>query len=92
MMRWFMMLLLVLEAYENPAMDSAKRAVEIFGTPEKAYDALCSHWQRIRERLPVYGVASALESLEKTLAVPKEKSIFNQPLPSPKGPDEWFSK
>lgn len=87
-----LMLLLVLEAHENPSMDSTRRALELFGTPEKAYDALTSHWQRTRERFPVYGVAAALESLEKTLAVPAEKSVFNQPLQSITGPDEWFQK
>ena len=87
-----MLLLLVLEAHENPAMDFTKRAIEIFGTPEKAYEALTGHWQRTRERLPIYGVAGALESLEKTLDIPKEKSIFKQPLQAPVGPDDWFVK
>ena len=87
-----MMLLLVLEAHENPAMDTAKRAIEIFGTPEKAYEALSSHWQRTREHFPVYGVAAGLETLEKMLNVPEEQSIFKQPLQAPAGPDDWFTK
>lgn len=87
-----LMLLLVLESHENPEMDVAKRAIEIFGTPEKAYDALSSHWRRTRERFPVFGVASGLESLEKTLGIPAEKSIFSEPPPPPAGPDEWFNK
>lgn len=87
-----LMLLIVLEARENPEMDVAKRAIELFGTPEKAYDALSSHWRRTRERFPVFGVAGGLESLEKTLAIPAEKSIFNEPPPAPTGPDEWFNK
>jgi hypothetical protein len=86
------MLLVVLEARENPSMDVAKRAIELFGSPEKAYEALSSHWRRTRERFPVYGVASGLESLEKTLSIPADKSIFNEPPPPPAGPDEWFSK
>lgn len=85
-------LLLVLEAYENPDMDTAARAIEIFGTPEKAYEALCNHWYRTREHFPVYGVAKALESLERQLNTPKEESIFNKPLPPPAGPDSWFDK
>ncbi len=85
-------LLLVLEAHENPAMDSTRRALELFETPEKAYDALTGHWQRTRERFPVYGVAATLESLEQTLAVPEDKSIFTQPLQSTANPDEWFQK
>lgn len=87
-----LILLLVLEAHENPSMDSTRRALELFGTPEKAYEALTGHWQRTRERFPVYGVAAALESLEKTLAVPADKSIFKQPLQSTAGPDDWFQK
>jgi tetratricopeptide (TPR) repeat protein len=87
-----LVLLVVLEAHENPQMDVAKRAIEIFGTPEKAYEALSLHWRRTRERFPVFGVASGLESLEKTLAIPAEKSIFNEPPPPPTGPDEWFNK
>jgi hypothetical protein len=85
-------LLLILEAHENPAMDTAKRAIEIFGTPEAAYEALSNHWQRTRERFPIYGVAQALESLEKTLSIPQDKSIFNQPLMPPGIPDQWFEK
>jgi hypothetical protein len=85
-------LLLVLEAYENPSMDTGKRAVEIFGTPEIAYRALSAHWQWTSQRYPVYGVASALRSLEKTLAIPAEESIFSRPLQAPKGPDDWFSE
>ncbi len=85
-------LLLVLEAHENPALDTAKLAVELFGTPERALEALSGHWQRTRERFPVDGVASALGALEKTLAVPPEKSILNKPLQVPSGPDQWFSK
>lgn len=87
-----LMLLLVLEAHENPQLDTTKRAIEIFETPEKAYDALSNHWLRIRDRFPVYGVASALENLEKQLNIPKDESIFTKPVPPPAGPDRWFEK
>ena len=87
-----MMLLLVLEAHENPTMDVAKRAIEIFGTPEKAYEALGGHWQRTREHFPVYGVAAGLEALEKQLAIQDDKSVFKLPLQTPAGPDDWFTK
>lgn len=87
-----LILMLVLEAHENPEMNVVERALEIFETPEKAYEALTGHWQRTRERFPVYGVAGALEELEKRLAVPAEQSIFNQALQSPAGPDDWFTK
>jgi hypothetical protein len=73
-------------------MDVMARAIELFGTPEKAYESLTGHWHRVRERFPVYGVAGALEALEKKLNIPKEKSIFNQPMPGPVTPDDWFSK
>ncbi len=87
-----MTLLFVLEARETPAMDVTARAIEIFGTPENAHEALKTYWRRIRERFPVYGVAPALESLEKMLEIPADKSVFNQPLPSPSSPDDWFTK
>ena len=84
------MLLLVLEAHENPGMDVAARAIEIFGTAQKAYDALSTHWFRTRERFPVYGVAEGLRALEKQLAISPEDSVLNQPPPPPRGPDDWF--
>ena len=84
-------LLLVLECHANPAIDSAQRAIQLFETPKKAYDALSTHWQRTRERFPVDGVASALESLEKTLNIPPPQSIFRRPLPPATGPDSWFA-
>ncbi len=87
-----MMLLLVLEAHENPSLDVAKRAIEIFGTPDKAYAALSGHWIRTHEYYPVYGVAAGLEACEKMLAIPAEKSVLNQPLQAPAGPDDWFTK
>ena len=87
-----LVLLLVLEAHENSSMDVAARAVELFGTPEKAYDSLSTHWKRTRERFPVYGVAGALEALERTLKIPAEKSIFNQPPPAPFNPDDMFNE
>ncbi len=58
-------LLFVLEAFENPSQDLVKRAIEIFGTPQEAYDALSAHWQRTRERFPVYGVAGNLADPRK---------------------------
>jgi hypothetical protein len=87
-----LILLMVLEAHENPSMDCAKRAIELFGTPEIAYQSLTGHWRRSREHFPTDGVAEALESLEKSLAIPREKSIFKQPLQAPVGPDYWFDK
>ena len=84
------MLLLVLEAHEDPSLDVARRAVELFGTPQKAYAALSGHWQRSRERFPVFGVSAGLVALENSLAIPKESSVLGKPLPPPPGPDDWF--
>ena len=85
-----LMLMLVLEAHENPSMDVAARAVELFGDQQKAYDALATHWRRTRERFPMYGVARGIEQLERQLLISPEKSVLSQPLPPPAGPDEWF--
>lgn len=85
-----MSLMFALEAHENPDLDAVKRSSEIFGTAEKAYSSLSAYWIRTREKYPVYGVASALQGLEKILNIPAEKSILNKPLPPPGGPDEWF--
>jgi hypothetical protein len=88
----FLALLLVLEAHENPAMDPAARAIELFGTPQKAYESLSGHWQRTNERFPVYGVAAAMAALEIRLNIPEKDRILNQPLPPPRNPDKWFNE
>jgi hypothetical protein len=85
-----LLLLLALEAHENPDLDSAARAVELFGNPQTAYENLCRYWLRTRERFPIYGIAGALEALERSLAVPQEKSIFNKALQTRADDDEWF--
>ncbi len=85
-------LLFVLEAYENPAMDKLRRAIEIFQTPEKAHESLSAHWQRTREKFPVHGVAETIQALEKQLNISASESVLNQPLPPPGGPTDWFSK
>ncbi len=85
-------LLFVLEAFENPAMNKVERALEIFQTPEKAYESLSAHWQRTRERFPVHGVAETIQALEKQLNIPAAESVLNRPLPPPVGPTNWFSK
>lgn len=83
-------LLFVLEAWENPKMDLKARAIEIYGTPENAYEALSVHWSRIRDGFPVHGVSAVLALLEEQLSIPKDKSVLSKPLPPPGGPDEWF--
>lgn len=88
----FLCLLFALEYHENPQIDAAARAVELFGSPRKAYDALALHWQRTHERFPVFGVAKALEKLENDLAIPVADRVLNRPLPPPRDPDDWFHK
>ena len=85
-------LLFVLEAWADPAMDKVAKAVEIVGTPEKAYEALSAHLQRTRERFPVHGVHETIQSLEKLLKISADKSILNQPPPADIGPETWFTK
>lgn len=83
-------LLFVLQAWENPQMDLLASAIEIFETPENAYEALSAHWERTRDGFPVHGVSKAIVLLEERLAIPKDQSVLNKPLPPPGGPDEWF--
>ncbi len=83
-------LLTILEFHENPDIDPAARATELFGSPEKAYRAMTIHWRRTHEQFPVYGVSQAIESLEKQLQIPPAESVLNQPLPPPQRADDWF--
>jgi hypothetical protein len=69
-------LLFVLENFENPSLDPVPHAIRIFGTPKEAYDVLSGHWQRTREKFPVYGVAEALKALEELLKIPADKRII----------------
>lgn len=84
-------LLLVLEAHKTPQMNTEARANELFGSPAAAYKSLSFLWRSNADRFPVYGIAATLQALERTLAIPADKSILNQPLPPPRGPDQWFS-
>ncbi len=86
----FLCVLFALEAHQDPDADAAALAVRIFGTPEKAYAALSLYWQRTSERLPVFGVAKAMASLENTLNLPGDKRVLLQPLPPPRTADQWF--
>jgi hypothetical protein len=85
-------LLLVLEAHENPSMDTTARAIELFGTPQKAYSALSGHWQRINERFPTFGVAAAMATLESRLSIPEKDRVLNQPLPAPRNLEKLFNE
>ncbi|MCP5546035.1 MAG: hypothetical protein H7A50_01540 [Akkermansiaceae bacterium] len=85
-------LLFVLEAHADASQDMEELAVRLFGTKEKAFEQLGTHWQRTRDRFPVYGVAEALQRLGKDLDIPAGENPLNQPLPPPPGPDQWFSQ
>ena len=87
-----LVLLFVLENFENSDREATARAIELFETPEKALAALSGHWHRTREKFPVYGVAATMEALEKMLNIPKEKSIFNQPMPPQWDTEDSFTK
>ena len=87
-----LILLFVLENFEDPNRDATARAIELFGTPEKALEALAGHWHRTREKFPVYGVAATMEALEKMLNIPQEKSIFSQPMPPQWDMEDSFTK
>lgn len=85
-------LLLVLEAHEDSTLDVGKRAVELFGTSQIAYTTLTRQWVRSNERFPIYGMAQALEYLERSLSISPEKSIFNQQLKVVDDPTDTFTK
>lgn len=85
-------LMLALECHENPSIDPCKRAIELFGTPQNAYDVLSGHWQRTREKFPVYGVPEAIKALESLLKISADNSILNKPLRPPFNPEEMFEK
>lgn len=85
-------LLFVLEAHADPQRDVVDLATGLFGTKEKAYDHLSTHWLRTRERFPVYGVAEVLQRLGRDLGIPAEENPVNQPLPPVPGPDSWFAR
>lgn len=83
-------LLLVLESRADPRLDTGSRAIELFGGERRAYDALCNHWRRARERFPLDGVAAALRSLEARLGIPESEGILKSPPPEPFDPDRAF--
>jgi len=87
----FLSLLLVLEVHENPSLDTTARAIELFGTPQKAYSALSGHWQRINERFPIFGIAAAMATLESRLSIPEKDRVLNQPLPAPRNLEKSFN-
>ena len=84
-------LMFVLEAHQNPSMDLTKRALELFGTPERAYESLSIHWTRTSEGYPVYGIAETLQSLEKILKIPAEESVFKKTPPPAWNAERYFT-
>lgn len=84
--------LFVLEAWKNPAINHRQKAVELFGTEERAAENLGLYWGRLRERFPVHGVARALEELYDSLGTPAEDRVLNQPLPRAYDPEDAFQE
>ena len=83
-------ILFALEAWEDPDSDPKARAIEIFGSKERATEQLGMYWQRVRERFPTHGVAQALESLYDAQDVPAANQVLNQPLPHIYHPEDAF--
>lgn len=83
-------LLLALECRAAPDKSPLMIAHTIFKNDNSAYEQLCDYWVRVRERYPLNGVATALQELEKALAVPSGKSVFKRPLQPMESPDDWF--
>jgi hypothetical protein len=85
-------ILFSLEAWERPEMDLVARAVELFGSREQAVEQLELYWQRVRERMPMHGVALALEKLYDALGVEREKRVIHQPPPRVFNPEDAFQE
>ena len=83
-------LLLALECRAAPDRPPLKVARAIFESDAAAHDQLSDYWVRVRERFPLEGVATALQELEKQLAIPAEKSVFRRALQPMESPDDWF--
>lgn len=82
--------LFALESWENPEADPVARAVRLFGSPEQSVAQLELYWQRVRERLPMHGVALALEMFYDSLDVAGDDRILNQPAPPVFSPEDAF--
>jgi len=65
----------------HPDVPSAERhaLAQLHPSAERAYQNLCSYWQRRHDGAPMDGVREALEELEKTLRIPAQQSIFGSP-------------
>jgi hypothetical protein len=73
-------------------MDTTARAIELFGSPQKAYASLSGHWQRTNERFPVFGVAATMATLENRLNIPEKDRVLNQPLPALRNLEKSFDE
>lgn len=82
--------LLALESRADPSKSPTELALAIFDDAKSAHDQLSDYWVRVRERFPLDGVASALQGLEKQLAIPAEKSVFKRHLQPMDSPEDWF--
>jgi hypothetical protein len=88
-----MMCLLYLLSYHEDSEQSVDGLMDsIFPSRQVAYQCLSGHWQRTRDRYPVYGVAAALGLLEKELGIPEKESVLKQDLSAPMDMDGFFTK
>jgi hypothetical protein len=74
----------------HPDVPPAERhsLAQLHPSPQRAYQSLCSYWQRRHDGAPMDGVRDALVELEKSLLIPAQQSIFHQPdltNPAPPG-------
>jgi hypothetical protein len=70
--------LFTMEMRADPQRDALELALELFQTPENAYQQLGTFWLRPQQRFPTDGVAAALVALEIRLLMPPEASVLNR--------------
>jgi len=76
--------LFTMEMRADPQRDALELALQLFKTPENAYQQLGTFWLRPQQRFPMDGVAAALVALEIRLLMPPEASVLNRlPAPNP---------
>lgn len=68
-----------LEVRANPAvLEPVEFAIQVFGSAEAAHRDLGNYWLRGGVRLPIDGVATALQGLEEKLGIPPENGVLRR--------------
>lgn len=70
--------LFTMEMLADPDRDALELAVELFKTPENAYEQLGLFWMRTQHRYQMHGVAAALAALEVRLLIRPEASVLDR--------------